>query len=190
MSSSLLRSLNALGVLGIAVILATGLALQVIDDELPCPLCLLQRVGFTLVMFGFMLNVMQGLRARHYGIVVFAALFGAAVALRQISLHVVPGTGTYGSPILGLHLYTWAFLLFAAVLLAVGVLMIASRDHPVDDRAVASGAQRAVCWFAIAVTAANVIATFLECGPTVCADNPVDYILLSQNDLPDLTYFS
>ena len=43
-----------------------------------------------------------------------AALFGMAVAGRQILLHITPGTGSYGAPLFGLHFYTWSFLLFAA----------------------------------------------------------------------------
>ncbi len=49
--------LNALGLLGITFVLLMASVLQVVLNELPCPLCLLQRLGFMLVMFGFMLNV-------------------------------------------------------------------------------------------------------------------------------------
>jgi len=155
-----------------------GLVMQVVLDELPCPLCLLQRVGFALVMYGFMLNVIIGQRFAHYGVIVFAALFGAMVSLRQISLHVIPGTGTYGAPVFGYHLYTWAFLLFVATLLAAGVLLMLSRVPDKGSSVKMNLLERAVCWIAIVILALNVIATFLECGPLVCADNPVDYMLL------------
>ena len=57
------------------------------------------------------------------GIVLVGALFGAATSLRH-SLHVIPGTPGYGSPVLGMHYYTWAFILFAATILAVAVLLM------------------------------------------------------------------
>jgi disulfide bond formation protein DsbB len=178
MSNVMVRNINALGVAGIASILAMGLVMQVVLDELPCPLCLLQRVGFALVMYGFMLNVLNGVRFLHYGIIILGALFGAAVALRQVLLHVVPGTGTYGSAVFGMHLYSWAFVLFGATLFAVSVLLLLSRSVDTEVPVETNTFGRFICWVAIVIAALNVAATFLECGPLVCADNPTDYVLL------------
>jgi disulfide bond formation protein DsbB len=178
MSNVMVRNINALGVAGIAFILAMGLAMQIVLHELPCPLCLLQRVGFALVMYGFMLNVLNGVRFQHYGIIMLGALFGAAVALRQVLLHVVPGTGTYGSAVFGLHLYSWAFVLFGATLFAAGVLLLLSRSADAEVPVKTNTFERFICWAAIAIAALNVVATLLECGPLVCADNPTDYLLL------------
>jgi disulfide bond formation protein DsbB len=180
MLNVMVRNINALGLLGIAFILGIGLVMQVVLDELPCPLCLLQRIGFALLMYGFMLNIVIGQRFSHYGVIVFAALFGAMASLRQISLHVIPGSGTYGSAVFGYHLYTWSFLLFTATLLAVGVLLMLSRmpDMDIDGTVKMNLLERSACWIAVVTVALNVIATFLECGPLVCADNPVDYVML------------
>ena len=178
MSNVMVRNINALGVAGIASILAMGLVMQVVLDELPCPLCLLQRVGFALVMYGFMLNVLNGVRFLHYGIIILGALFGAAVALRQVLLHVVPGTGTYGSAVFGMYLYSWAFVLFGATLFAVSVLLLLSRSVDTEVPVKTNTFGRFICWAAIVIAALNVAATFLECGPLVCADNPTDYVLL------------
>ena len=38
-----------------------------------------------------------------------------AISTRQILLHITPGDPGYGSVVLGLHLYTWALLIFAAL---------------------------------------------------------------------------
>ena len=176
--NSLIRKFNALGVLGLGLVLGIGLVMQVALDELPCPLCLLQRVAFALVMYGFMLNVICGLKFRHYGIIVLGTLYGAGVSLRQISLHVVPGTGTYGSSIFGLHLYTWAFVLFAATLLAVAVLLLFSHPHKQYEPVVTTKMERFICWGAVIMVALNMASTFLECGPLVCDDNPTTYRLL------------
>ena len=178
LANNIVRNINSLGVLGIAIVLAIGFAIQIIYDELPCPLCLLQRVGFVLVMFGFMLNVIKGLKFRHYGIVIIGALFGASVALRQILLHIVPGTGTYGSPIFGLHPYTWSFIFFAATLLAVALLLLVSHPRCTEQTFTVNKAERAICWVAIIVTGLNAVAAFLECGPLVCPENPAGYQLL------------
>jgi hypothetical protein len=36
-------------------------------------------------------------------------------------------------------------------------------------------------WLVIALTALNVVATFMECGFGACPDNPVEYELLKSN---------
>ena len=111
--------LNALGLLGLTLILLTALLLQFILGELPCPLCLLQRVGMVAAGFGLFLNLRFGPHPAHYGVVLLGALFGAATATRQILLHIVPGSGEYGSPLLGFHLYTWCLVIFMLAIAAV-----------------------------------------------------------------------
>ena len=176
--NNVVRNINSLGVLGISIILIIGFIIQIALDELPCPLCLLQRAGFVLVMYGLMLNVLRGLRFKHYGIVILGALFGGSVALRQIALHIVPGTGSYGSTILGLHPYTWSFLFFAATLLAVALLLLVSHPRCHEQEFVVNKAERAMCWMAVIVTGLNAISAFLECGPLICDDPPTSYKLL------------
>lgn len=179
LSENSIRNLNALGVLGLSIVLFMGLWLQVTLNELPCPLCLLQRVGFALVMFGFMLNVVRGPTFSHYGVVLLGALFGAGAATRQILLHIVPGTGAYGSPIMGLHFYTWSLIIFSASIFAVAVLMLLSRQRSAVEKIAVSRFQLVVCWVAVIITAVNAVAVFLECGPFVCPENPTRYLLLA-----------
>ncbi len=161
--------------------LLVGFALQFSLDGLPCPLCLLQRVAFAMVAFGFLLNVRFGSEPAHYGIILLSALFGAAVSARQVLLHIVPGSGAYGSPILGLHFYSWAFVLFCATILATAVLLLLHAGLPDAPRRGTRGRWVSlVAVAAIAVTAANAVTTFVECGPIECPENPVSYWLLSR----------
>jgi len=178
LSNDLIRNINALGVLGLSIVLAVGFWLQFTLHELPCPLCLLQRVGFVLVMYGFMLNVVRGPAFTHYGIVLLSAFFGAGVATRQVLLHIVPGTGTYGSPILGLHFYTWSLIIFSASILAVAVLLLLTEQQRPNEKIVVGKIQLLICWTAIIITALNAGMVFLECGPFVCPENPDSYLLL------------
>ncbi|EJN6961728.1 disulfide bond formation protein B [Photobacterium damselae] len=171
--------LNILGLLGITAVLFGGVILQVAWNELPCPLCLLQRIGFGLVMFGFMLNVIYGTQQRHYGIILIGALFGAATALRQVSLHVIPGTPPFGSAILGYHYYTWAFIIFALTVFGVTVLLLLWKKEWQQDNYQISALGRTACLLAMATVLINVISTFVECGPYQCPDNPVSYWLLN-----------
>lgn len=180
MNRSQITLLNTLGMLGMAVVLLIGLFAQFAWNELPCPLCLLQRIGFVMVMFGFMLNVVFGTQQRHYGVVLFGAMFGAIAALRQVSLHVIPGTPGYGSPIMGMHYYTWAFVLFMATIFAVGVLLALWNDSWSDKNYTMSKWSKGLCIASIIIVALNLITTFVECGPYQCPDNPVSYWLFNQ----------
>lgn len=180
MNRSQVTLLNTLGLIGLSAVLLIGFVMQFSLNELPCPLCLLQRVGFALVMFGFMLNVIYGPQQRHYGVVLIGALFGAAAALRHMSLHVIPGTPPYGSAVLGMHYYTWAFVLFSATVFGVAVLlMMWNNEWNKDDSYDMSTFGRFACLLAISVVALNVLSTFVECGPYQCPDNPISYWLIN-----------
>jgi disulfide bond formation protein DsbB len=85
---------NAVAAAGIAIVLLVAFGLQFGLKELPCPLCNLQRVAFALCGFGFLLNLRFGVQPLNYGLSLLAALFGVAVAGRQVLLHIVPGSGS------------------------------------------------------------------------------------------------
>jgi len=184
MDTANLRLINTLGLLGISFVLLIGFVIQFIWHELPCPLCLLQRVGFGFVAVGFLFNVVQGPRPANYGVVLFGALFGAACALRQICLHVVPGTGHYGSPIFGIHFYTWAFILFTATILAVAVLLAMTNHKDEVKEVPLTGFYLLACWLGLIAVGANVIMTFVECGIMECPGDPIEYWMFSPDYKP------
>lgn len=185
MQNSFARFLNDLAGLGIAGILAFAFAWQLLLDELPCPLCLLQRLAFAAIGVGICLNIAFGLRPSHFGVILLSALFGVLASSRQVMLHIVPGSGAYGSPLWGMHFYTWALIAFLAVILAVGAFLFLfdrAASTPPDGGAAATAAGPStlgkISLFAlIGMTAVTVLATFAECGPTECPDNPVSYWL-------------
>jgi len=172
--------LNTLGLLAIVAVLAFAFADQVIHGDLPCPLCLLQRGGFVLAGFGLALNLTCGTRASHYAVVILGAVAGGAVAVRQVLLHIVPSTGAYGEPLLGLHFYSWAALLFGLIIVGTAVLLLFDggfsrpHDRPGDQSA---GPGRlgllALVLFTLMVLA-NILSTALECGLGLCPDNPTN----------------
>jgi disulfide bond formation protein DsbB len=126
--------LNGVGLAGLIGVLLVAYLDQFAGHDLPCPLCLLQRVAVAGVAFGMLLNLRYGPQQSGYGIMLLAALFGMAVAGRQILLHVAPGTGSYGAALYGLHFYTWSFLLFAAVILGTAILLLTSTSSPAPPR--------------------------------------------------------
>ena len=174
------RDLNGLGLVAVTLVLATALVLQLLLGELPCPLCLLQRLGFVALGFGLLLNLRFGPSPLHYGLVIVAALFGAAAAGRQVLLHIVPGSGAYGSPLLGLHLYTWSLVLFLTAIAAVAVLLLMEGQFERGRAQPARAWHRVAMGLYLGVTAVIGIAAFVECGPGECPDNPTSYWLLDR----------
>jgi disulfide bond formation protein DsbB len=177
-------SLNALGLYGIAGVLAAAFAAQLWLSELPCPLCLLQRIQFALLAVGPMLNVRFGPRPSHYAISLLTAAGGAAFAMRQVLLHIMPGDPGYGSALLGYHYYTWAFIGFAVAIALIAAMLLFDGQFKDDGTAQpvrANAFVQGAVWLVIGLTALNVVSTLLECGFAACPDNPIDYRLLKRS---------
>jgi disulfide bond formation protein DsbB len=174
-------ALNALSLYALAGLLAAAFAAQLLLGELPCPLCLLQRVLFATLTVGPILNIRFGPRPSHYALSLLSAVAGAVVSSRQVLLHIMPGDAGYGSALLGYHYYSRALIGFVAAIVLLAVLLLFDRQFEDDSAAppIASGLfVYAAVWLVIGLTALNVASTFLECGPKACADNPVVYELL------------
>jgi disulfide bond formation protein DsbB len=176
-------TLNALSLYAVALVLAVAFAAQLVLRELPCPLCLLQRLQFTVLAIGPVLNVRFGPRPSHYALSLLAAVAGAAFSTRQVLLHILPGDAGYGTALFGYHYYTWALIGFAAAIVLLAAMLLFDRqferDAAAEQTAPGAFATTAV-WLVIALTALNVVSTLLECGFGACADNPVVYELLKR----------
>ena len=135
MNRSLAVTINALGLYAVALVLAVAFAAQLWLGELPCPLCLLQRIQFAMLAIGPILNVRFGPRPSHYAVSLLTAAAGAGFAMRQILLHIMPGDPGYGSALLGYHYYTWAFIGFAAAIVLIGAMLLFDRQFKDDGAA-------------------------------------------------------
>ena len=171
-------TLNALGLYAIALVLVAAFVFQFALGELPCPLCLLQRVAFAALAVGPVLNLRHGPRPSHYALSLLASLFGMLVSGRQVLLHILPGDGGYGSAILGAHYYSWAFVGFSVAALAAALVMLSDSQFDGRDPPRPRPLETAAVWLVVGVTLANVLNGFIECGLDVCPDNPVSYRLL------------
>jgi disulfide bond formation protein DsbB len=182
MTSLLSLRLNALGLLALSAILAFAFADQVLYGDLPCPLCILQRAGFAAAGFGLALNLRFGPRPSHYATTILAAVVGGSVSLRQVALHVVPGSGWYGNAFMGLHFYTWGFILSVLIIIGTALMLMFDRQFKDAEKAsvpLAGFAMAVFVLFAL-LTLGNGISTFLECGGGLCPDNPTEYLLLKK----------
>ena len=70
-----------------------------------------------------------------FAIAVLAATLGLCISLRQILLHIAPDDPGFGTPILGYHLYSWAFGIFIAMLLCSGISLLLTDSLSVIDEA-------------------------------------------------------
>lgn len=171
------RFFNILDLLGVCLVSLMAFGFQFLLHELPCPLCLMQRLGVLAMGFGFLLNIHYRPAPGHYALVLLASIFTSFVAMRQILDHIVPGTGAYGAPFLGYHLYTWTFI-FAMLMMLYTSLMLSIPGQYLSHTKPSPGIQRlshlSFLIFLI-VLLANGLSLYLECGWLACPDNPVHY---------------
>ncbi len=174
-------ALNALGLYAVAFVLAAAFAAQILLEELPCPLCLLQRILFAMLAVGPIMNLRYGPHPSHYALSLMGAAAGVVVSSRQVLLHIMPGDSGYGSALLGLHYYSWAMIGFAAAIVLIALMLLFDRQFDKDPAPPPAGALAQVAvWLVIGLTVLNVVSTLLECGFAACADNPVIYELLKR----------
>lgn len=107
----------------VAAILTAALAIQYGAGELPCPLCLLQRVAMLGVCFGLMLNFRHGFSDRNLGFSLLFSVFLLVVSVRQTLLDIYPrpGHSYVGSAVLGLHMPVWSVLIAVALIAGIAL---------------------------------------------------------------------
>ncbi len=163
------KNLNALMVLILAGVLLSAFSVQIFLHEQPCPLCMLQRLGMLGVATGALMNMKFGVSTSHYGLSLLSALMGGFVALRHIFLHVCPQFPAYGTPVFGLSLYTWSFIVFVCVVTYIALLMIIfnKREKSHGKGQMMNGWCRFASCMILLVALANVATTFAQCkwGP-------------------------
>ncbi len=172
-NSNNLYIINSICLLPIIGSLMGAFYFQFVLKENPCPLCLLQRMGMFAVLFGLSLNTFFGFKKEHFGITIIAALIAATFSVRQILLHICPIAGEptgYGEPFGGMHLYTWAAIIFIACILGSAVFLFFIKEETDKDRKPALF-EKAIFYLILLICFANIIASFFECRLGPCCEN-------------------
>lgn len=111
-----------------------------------------------------------------FGMSIMAAVGGMVVSARQVLLHIGPDDPGYGTPVMGMHLYTWALVVFIAIIVVSGmtVLFEPRLEMPRPKR------MRPLTYTTLGLFAfiilANVVVTFMEAGfHLYLDDNPDRY---------------
>lgn len=170
----------------ICAVLVGAFVVQFGQGEFPCPLCVLQRMAMMLCALGPAYVIMKARAgevkatdfATGYGMSVIAAVAGAFISIRQILLHIVPPDPGYGDPVLGLHLYTWALLVFVAQIIAAGLNLVFARELEPRGEVGFGWFSKLVLWLFGAIIVANAVAVFAEEGlHWTLPDDPDSYRL-------------
>ncbi len=170
--------------LTIAAILTVAMVLQYHGGEIPCPLCLLQRVAMFGVCFGIIRHFRDGASARNDGFAMLFALLLLIISARQTLLDIYPrpGHSYIGSAILGLHMPVWSVVIAVAILLALAIkFAVLGADQPRDVPTLPAigRAGRLLGFYVIAICLINFVSVVLQCGGGACHTNA--YRLLSSS---------
>lgn len=187
LSPAAARVLNFLGLAAMVAVLLGAYAYEFFYRDVPCTLCQLQRLAMVGVAFGALMNVVRGPDPRHYGVCLVAAVAGGAVSVRQTALHINPFFDTttglptlsgsanppFGPPVFGVSLYVWGIMLFATVILAVGVVQLFRSQFAgmVEGARRLDGLAVTALGLLLAIATFETLTTVLECGFGECPNN-------------------
>src|SRR5208337_4375410 len=103
----------------LAAILTAAMVMQYAFDEIPCPLCLLQRAAMFGCCFGLIAQLRSARSERGTGIALIFAVLLLVISVRQTLLDLFPRPGHdyIGSAVFGIHLPVWSVIIAVALLL-------------------------------------------------------------------------
>ncbi|WP_291563096.1 disulfide bond formation protein B [Bradyrhizobium sp.] len=159
--------------LTMAAILTAAMVLQYDGGEIPCPLCLLQRVAMFGVCFGIIMHFRHGYSARNDGVGMLFALLLMMVSVRQTLLDIYPrpGHSYIGSAVLGLHMPVWSVVIAMAILAAFAIKFAILGDEHLRDRpppAALGRLAKLLSLYVIAIGLINFGSVILQCGADAC----------------------
>ncbi len=160
----------------VAAILTAAMAIQYVGGELPCPLCLLERLALFGAAFGLLANLRGPYSARFTGLCLGFALFLLIVSTRQTLLDIYPrpGHAYVGRAVFGLHMPVWSVLIALALLAANAAKLailggdahmqgVRPADFPLVRRAAA-----ALGLYVLGLCVINLVSVVVQCGLGQC----------------------
>lgn len=172
-----LLSIYLLGMMAvIAAILTAAMVLQYANGEIPCPLCLLQRVAMFGVCFGIILQFRHGFSYRNTGMSIIFSLFLLIVSVRQTLLDIYPRPGHeyIGTSVFGLHMPVWSILIAVALLIAFAFQLIvwggnSQMQHKfLTHQSLLRVLATALSLYVIAIGVINFVSVGVQCGVDEC----------------------
>jgi len=157
---------------------------QLLLNDLPCPLCILQRFGFLAICCGALRTIQKKKDVGATIVIAAGILFTMFSSLRQLLLHIAAHDGGYGKALFNIHFYTWsAILAFTFAIFAILEPMIDCLDLRKMFKAKMLDSMYKLLYIILAIlVVANMFAVFMECELTYCPDNPTSYMMLESSN--------
>nr|WP_273795224.1 disulfide bond formation protein B [Brucella intermedia] len=168
----------------LAAILSTAMVFQYAWNELPCPLCLLQRVAMFGVCFGLIMHFRFGFSYQYTGISMVSTVFLLIVSVRQTLLDIYPRPGHeyVGTSILGIHMPVWSAIIATALVFGFSLQFIFFGNIKNLQQPLArqfpwlNFVALAVSLYVIAIGVINFVSVGVQCGLGQC--HTMGYALL------------
>jgi len=117
------RNLNLVAIVILCFSMGFGFFVEFCEGQTPCILCFLQRIIIMGMAISLYLNLLIGVKARHYGFALIWSLAGLACSLRHMAINICKEV-PFGAYLFGPYrLYTWSFLLFFFSIFALALLL-------------------------------------------------------------------
>ncbi|MDA7947049.1 MAG: disulfide bond formation protein B [Hyphomicrobiaceae bacterium] len=160
----------------IAGILTAAMTMQYGYGELPCPLCLLQRVALFGVCLGIIQSFRHGFSYQNTGVSLVFTIFLLIVSVRQTLLDIYPRPGHeyIGTEVFGIHMPVWSIVIAVCILTAYALKLTAlgSNDHLSDVQPaqypVLSKIAGLVGLYVVVIAVINTVSVFVQCGLNQC----------------------
>ena len=157
----------------LAAILTVAMEMQYALGEIPCPLCLLQRVAMFGCCFGLVVQVRSDNSERGTGVALIFAVLLLVISVRQTPLDLFPRPGHdyVGSAVLGIHLPVWSVVIAVALLLGFAIrlaLFGGTRSTATAERSPLRSIAHLLGIYVIAICAINFLSVIAQCGLDQC----------------------
>lgn len=154
---------------------------QYFMGEIPCPLCLMQRVAFLGFAYGAMMQFMGSHRLRYVGVSLFFVFVLMVISLRQSLLDICHTAGHVwvGSAIMHIHMPIWSFIIAVGLLFFIAFdLMFITREYNnnIMEYPLLRSIFNIMVILMIVISAINFLSTFVQCGLYNC--HTTGYVLL------------
>lgn len=157
----------------LAAVLTAAMLMQYAFEEIPCPLCLLQRFAMFGCCFGLVRQLCAENSERGTGIGLIFSILLLVISIRQTLLDLFPRPGHeyVGSAILGIHMPVWSVFIAVALLLGFAVrlaLIDGPRSAPEKEGSVIRRIAHGVALYVVVICAINFVSVVAQCGIGEC----------------------
>ena len=159
----------------VSIVLTVSLVLQFYFKEMPCPLCLLQRLAFFGIAFGLILALRLEHKMRYIGYSMLFAFYLVVVGARQSLINIIarPHHTWIGGTIFGLHLPVWSVIIgmFFLLLFILYFIFMPQRLMVVKHDTFTNRVSNVLSEFIILLGIISLVAVIVQCGASICHTN-------------------